>query len=915
MSDNKIALLQRALAREKLARKSAEKILEKKARKLHNTLEELKVSNNTLALLLDKKNFELKGVFRNIVDAYCVADMSGNILEMNEATFKLLGCEEKIDSLNLLNFVYKEDVPSAIHAFKQLKVHGVFKNLRIRVKTYNGIIKRLNINTSIVFNEKGEAIAMQGIARDVTKEYQLKKEILESEDRFKMLLENLDTGVLLEDQNRKIVLTNKKFCEIFSLSVTPTMLIGQNCAVSAEQVKDLFVNPKETVSQIDELITNKEEQIAQQIELKSGKTLQRDYVPIYINKVFKGHLWSFKDITTEKQAEEKLIESDRRFKLLLENLHNGVLLEDENRTILHSNNKACELLSIPMCAELLIGKNSSLLNDELKHKFIDPNEFISRTEDTLVNKKIVLGDLFFMKNGTVLARDYIPIITEGVYKGDLWNFKDVTEEKQVEQNLIESENNLKILVQNLDNGIYMEDAKGIAVLANKKYCEQFNVSMPPDLIPGEDVSKLAIKSKVLFQDPEGFYKRYKEVISNKKPVIKEEIRLADGKVLEWNYIPLFNNRIFKGQLWSFNDVTLTRRYKDNLEKEKQKYRNIIANTNIGMVEADLEGRILMVNQSFTKITGYNESELMGMVAREVLPVNKEYALERSKLAREGKETSYELELKTREGINKTILLSSAPNYNLKGEITGAISVILDVSELKQLERQKEELLKNLEKSNEELQEYAHIVSHDLKSPLRSLFALVSWLKEDNQNNLDQASLVNMALIESTLENMEQLITDILNYSSLTSDIVVVKPVDLNDVIDDLKQILYCPDHVTLVKKSNLPIVQGDRMRLQQVFQNLISNAIQYIDKEKGLIEIDCIENRTHYQFSVKDNGIGIEKSYHEKIFKIFNSLARSEKSTGIGLSIVKKIVDIYDGKVWLESTPGSGTTFYFTIKK
>lgn len=113
----------------------------------------------------------------------------------------------------------------------------------------------------------------------------------------------------------------------------------------------------------------------------------------------------------------------------------------------------------------------------------------------------------------------------------------------------------------------------------------------------------------------------------------------------------------------------------------------------------------------------------------------------------------------------------------------------------------------------------------------------------------------------------------------------------------------------------LPVVQGDKTKLEQIFQNLISNAIKFCDKEKGFIDIDFKELDDFFQFSVKDNGMGIEEKYHEKIFKIFNYLNKSQDSSGIGLSIVKKIVDLHRGKIWLESTPGKGSTFYFTIKK
>ena len=111
------------------------------------------------------------------------------------------------------------------------------------------------------------------------------------------------------------------------------------------------------------------------------------------------------------------------------------------------------------------------------------------------------------------------------------------------------------------------------------------------------------------------------------------------------------------------------------------------------------------------------------------------------------------------------------------------------------------------------------------------------------------------------------------------------------------------------------LVKGDKTKLQQLFQNLISNAVKFNDKEKGFIKIDVKEEEQFYKFSIKDNGIGIEEKYHDKVFKIFNALNKSKESTGIGLSIVKKIVELHHGDIWIESVLGEGTTFYFTLKK
>ena len=235
--------------------------------------------------------------------------------------------------------------------------------------------------------------------------------------------------------------------------------------------------------------------------------------------------------------------------------------------------------------------------------------------------------------------------------------------------------------------------------------------------------------------------------------------------------------------------------------------------------------------------------------------------------------------------------------------------------MKLLETQKEQLLKNLEQQNEHLNEYAHIVSHDLKSPLRNISALLSWTKEDFREKLGEESLMNLDLMQGKVEKMDHLIENILRYSSIEDGNIQNQELNLQELVSEIIELIYIPEHISVSILRKLPIIYGDRTRIQQVFQNLLSNAVNYIDKEKGFVEIDYTENTTHYTFSIKDNGIGIKKEHHQRIFKIFNALGTHEKSTGVGLSIVKKVIDLYEGEIWLDSEVGKGTVFFYSLKK
>lgn len=235
--------------------------------------------------------------------------------------------------------------------------------------------------------------------------------------------------------------------------------------------------------------------------------------------------------------------------------------------------------------------------------------------------------------------------------------------------------------------------------------------------------------------------------------------------------------------------------------------------------------------------------------------------------------------------------------------------------LKEQEQKKEELLKDLSLQNEELNEYAHVVSHDLKAPLINIHTIVSWFIEDNKEALGESFFNPLNEVLFNVERMSFLIKGILDYSTIDRLESDDRQIDLNLIIKEVLKTILVPVTIKIIVQENLPSLHGNAWRFRQVFQNLIQNAVKYSDKEEGTIEIGVIEKKEHFEFFVKDNGIGIHPDYFEKIFKVFTKLESISSSSGIGLSIVKKIIQYYKGSIWLESNEGKGTTFYFTFPK
>jgi len=223
----------------------------------------------------------------------------------------------------------------------------------------------------------------------------------------------------------------------------------------------------------------------------------------------------------------------------------------------------------------------------------------------------------------------------------------------------------------------------------------------------------------------------------------------------------------------------------------------------------------------------------------------------------------------------------------------------------------------LEEANNELKDFAYIVSHDLKAPLRSINQLAIWLSTDYGDKLDKEGKELIHLLESRVMRLNNLIDGILQYSRAGRSDNQIMQVDINLLVHSIIESLSPPQHVEIKIAHTLPTIEVDKIRIQQVFQNLISNAIKFMNKQSGLITVDVVEMHNEWQFSVADNGPGIDEKYFEKIFQIFQTLSpKDEKeNTGIGLSIVKKIIEMHGGKIWVTSTIGAGATFTFTLPK
>ncbi len=460
---------------------------------------------------------------------------------------------------------------------------------------------------------------------------------------------------------------------------------------------------------------------------------------------------------------------------------------------------------------------------------------------------------------------------------------------------------------------------------NTQFSTLFQLDEEKEKLQGTNFIPRMIQISQLFIHPETFIKRVEQIMINKQDVVSEILEMKDGRILERSYATIYHNGEFKGHFWNYWDITEKKKAELEIINQKLFFDEILDNIPADIAVFDKDHHYLFLNPSAIK----NEATRKWIIGKTDFDycvskgINKEIALNRRRVFDETiqgkKEIQFVDEHSTNEGT-RFILRKFFPHFE-HNKLRFVIGYGIDITNVKTVELKLEDAMNKLKKTNEELEQFAYVASHDLQEPLRMVASFLSLLEKKYANELDEKAMSYIRYAVDGSKRMKQIILDLLEFSRVgrTSE-YQMEELDLNLIMEDvvnlhLQQVI---DTDAKINFPTLPQIKNYRIPLTQVIQNLVSNGLKYRKEHTSPeLSISVLDKGNNWEFAFKDNGIGINPKYFDKIFEIFQRLHNKNhySGTGIGLSVVKKTIENLGGQIWLESEEGVGTTFYFSIPK
>lgn len=499
--------------------------------------------------------------------------------------------------------------------------------------------------------------------------------------------------------------------------------------------------------------------------------------------------------------------------------------------------------------------------------------------------------------------------------------RDITEEVQARKDLITTYSRLEGLVQNLHAGVLVEDENRKIVLINQQFCDLFSIPVAPELLIGADCAQAAEQTKELFCDSERFVKRVDELLQKRELTLNEDLQMRDGKILERHYIPVFSGDEYLGHMWHYRDVSAQRMASERIRKSEEKYRGIMENMELGLLEVSSEAKIVRAYPRFCEMVGYTEQELLGQDPKLLFapPNFRSQAQKEEAKFLQGKSVIWEAPVLKKNGSIIWALINNTPIYDELGNLTGTLGIHLDITAQKLLQADLERAREEAEQARDAEKAFLANMSHEIRNPINSIVGMTNLLY-DTQLSPEQAEYVHT--LQYSADLLQALVSDVLDISKIEQG--KMEP-HLEDF--DFFGMAKAMCKTFEFRLSQRPIefqceiapevpayLRTDPTFLNQILLNLINNSFKFT--EQGFVRCTAstktIEGKNWIEFIVTDTGIGIPEDRLPFIFERFDQAGKAKRTregAGLGLPITKQLVELLGGRIQVQSIMGGGTSF------
>ena len=640
-----------------------------------------------------------------------------------------------------------------------------------------------------------------------------------------------------------------------------------------------------------------------------------------------AHLQLKEETENRLIAQKALEESENKLRRMIDSSLDAVVSADEAGMAIEWNTQAEKMFGYTR--QEVLGKPLRDIFIPKRHWHLFQNaleDYLRTTDESIVNRRYEIKCI--RKNGEEFLAE-LSITSNVNEKNRLFVgfLRDITEQRKAKKELEQAHIRMETLISSLQSGILLEDKYNKVVLVNQAFCDLFTIPVAPEVLIGMDCGLAVEQSKNLFIDPEAFARGIEQAEKNKVLIANDLLTMTNGQILERDYIPLASENEQLGHLWQYRNITERQNTDQAIRESEEKYRGVLENMDLGLLELDLEGNILRANNAFCQMLGYSLEELTGHNAAKkfVLEGSQNILSERLLERRMGLSSVYELQLRKKSGEIIWGLISGAPLKNYQGQIIGSIAIQFDLTDRKNLETELAEAKQIADRARLAERQFLTHMSHEIRTPINVVIGM-TYLLEETRPNAVQKDYLNS--LRFSADSLLGIIDNILDLSKIDAGEIAFeqKPFDLNYLLKSLLQTFqFKIDQKDLhILEDQDPsinnLVVGDPTRINQILTNLLGNAVKFTKKGEICLSTKLLGKSTdqyHIEFRVHDTGIGISKDKHDTIFEYFKQanvqINRKFGGTGLGLTIVKQLVEMMGGSIRVESELGLGADFIFTL--